>query len=237
MANDRENYSEMGRGGHGEGPHSHSHHSHDDHGGDRYTSDHITGDIPTSSKGNPFDRERFRSELAQKPWLKEKMAHISLGENQDPRANLAVIETMMNRATVRGTTLEAQVRRHRSSGVDEGGYYAGWASSFPDSKRHMFEQNLGSALGTGGKGQSNISNYATDNSSGGMAEGEASSGRFHRHAKINGESFFSPGSAEPAQEQHWQQLYNRAQTFESQQKAATPTPQPEATKTEEEPGV
>jgi hypothetical protein len=226
MSNDRENYPEMGRGGHGEGPHSHSHHEHGDHhghGGDRYTSESTMGDIPTSSKGNPFDRERFKSELAQKPWLKEKMAHISLGENQDPQANLSVIETMMNRAVVRGTTLEKQVRRHRSSGVDEGGYYAGYAASFPDSKRQMFEHNLSSALGTSGKGQSNITNYATDNSSGSLAAGEQASGRFHLHRKINGESFFSPGSAEPAQEQHWRQLYNRAQTFEAQQKATSDT--------------
>ncbi len=153
----------------------------------------VIGDIPYSSSGNPFDRSRFAKELADKPGLRERLAHISLGENQDPRANAAVLETMMNRAIVRGTSLEAQARRHRSSGVDEQGYYAGWAPHYSDEKRAMFERNLGAAL----RG-SNITAYATDNSSGSLAARERASGAFKHHATINGESFFSPGSAQPA---------------------------------------
>ena len=182
--------------------------------------DSVTGNIPYSSSGNPFDRSRFAKELEQKPWLKEKMKHISLGENQDPRANLAVVETMMNRAVVRGTSLESQVKRHRSSGVDEGGYYAGWAAHYSDDKANMFERNLGEALGTSGKGQSNISNYATDNSSGDLAAREKATGAFAHHKTINGESFFSPGSAEPNLHDRWQQLNRRATDFEKSKPVA-----------------
>lgn len=182
------------------------------------------GAIPYSSSGNPFDRSRFAKELEQKPWLKEKMAHLSLGENQDPRANLAVIETMMNRAIVRDTSLEQQVKRHRSSGVDEGGYYAGWAPHYSSDKRQMFERNLGEALGQSGKGQSNVSNYATDNSSGGLATRERASGAFKHHTTINGESFFSPGRAEPAFRDRWQQLNRRASDYERSKTTDTAAP-------------
>jgi hypothetical protein len=217
-----------GPGGVGEyrsGPTHHypGHGDHSDHTEHRSRDSADVGDIPYSPSGNPFDRARFAKELKDKPWLREKMAHISLGENQDPRANLAVIETMMNRAVVRGTSLEAQVRRHKSSGVDEHGYYAGWAPSFSFDKRAMFEHNLGEALGEGGKGQSNISRYATDNSSGGFADGEAASGRFNRHMTINGESFFSPGSAEPAFRDRWQMLNRRASETPVAAAPAAPT--------------
>jgi hypothetical protein len=173
------------------------------------------GNIPFSSSGNPFDRRRFAQELQDKPGLREKLAHISLGENQDPRANTAVLETMMNRAIVRGTSLEAQARRHRSSGVDEGGYYAGWAPHYSAEKGQMFERNLGNVLAG-----SNVSSYATDNSSGDLAARERASGAFVHHTTINGENFFSPGSAEPAQRNRWQELNRRATEFEHTKTAA-----------------
>ena len=211
-------------GGHGErsrGEPSHGTHQH--HGGSSRaaeTSGEI-GSIPYSSSGNPFDRSRFAKELEQKPWLREKMKHISMGENQDPRANTAVLETMMNRAVVRGTSLEAQVKRHRSSGVDEGGYYAGYAPHVSDDKSQMFERNLGHVLAG-----SNVSNYATDNSSGGLAASERASGAFVHHGTINGESFFSPGSAEPAFRDRWQQLNRRAADFEKSKTADTAAAKP-----------
>jgi hypothetical protein len=162
-----------------------------------------------NTSGNPFDRERFAKELEEKPWLKEKIKHISLGENQDPRANAAVMETMMNRAVVRGTSLEQQAKRHRSSGVDEGGYYAGYAPHYSTAKGEMADRNLSAAL----RG-SNITNYATDNSSGALAARERASGSFRHHDTINGESFFSPGSAEPALRDRWQSLNKKAQEHE-----------------------
>lgn len=174
------------------------------------------GNIPYSSSGNPFDRARFAKELEEKPWLKEKMAHIALGENQDPNANLAVIETMMNRAVVRGTSLEQQAKRHRSSGKDEGGYYAGWAPHYSDQKKAMFDRNLGEAL----KG-SNITNYATDNASGDFARGRIAAGMYKPHTKINGEYFLSPGNAEPAHRDRWQRLNRQAAEHEKSKTAET----------------
>jgi hypothetical protein len=177
------------------------------------------GDIPYSSSGNPFSRERFAKELEDKPELKEKLAHISLGENQDPRANTAVLETMMNRAVTRGTSLEQQAKRHRSSGVDEGGYYAGWAPHYSSDKREMFDRNLGEVL----KG-SNVSSYATDNSSGDLAAREKASGAFKHHMTLNGESFFSPGSAQPALRDKWQRLNKQAVEHENSKKTAAAKP-------------
>jgi hypothetical protein len=93
---------------------------------------------------------------------------FSLGENTDPMANRAVIETMMNRASVRKQTLERalKVTHHRG----DGGYYppstpAGGARNMRNAKlRQMAEENLRAVLGG-----SNVSSYATDNSSGGLA--------------------------------------------------------------------
>lgn len=177
-----------------------------------------TRNVPYGSTGNPFDRSRFKAELAAKPWLREKIKHISLGENQDPNANLAVIETMMNRAVVRGTSLEAQARRHKSSGVDEGGYYAGYAASYGTEKGSMAEGNIERALAN-----SNVSRYATDNSSGKLAEREIESGSFKHHDTINGESFFSPGYAEPKLRDRWQELNKDATTFEEGQRKKSAT--------------
>lgn len=168
-------------------------------------------DIPYSGgTGHPFDRERFSQELATNPELREKVKRLSLGENQDPTANLAVIESMMNRAVTRGTTLEKQARRHRQSGKDEGGYYAGYAQSYSPEKGEMAERNIDKAL----RG-SNVTNYATDNASSWLAEKNKRTGRFTPHRDFNRESFFSPGSAEPVLRDRWQRLNKRAKEFEN----------------------
>lgn len=161
------------------------------------------------AKGNPFDRARFAKELDEKPWLREKIKHISLGENQDPTANLAVIETMMNRAAVRGTSLEQQAKRHKSSGKDEGGYYAGYAPSYNAQQGALADRSIDKALMG-----SNVTNYATDNSSGALAAGEKVNGRFVHHKDYNRESFFSPGSAEPAFRSKWQGMRKAVDKYE-----------------------
>jgi hypothetical protein len=205
-------------------PQEHQSHRHGpghyERGEDRHkASGEDAGNIPYSGSGSPFDRARFAKELADKPWLREKIKHISLGENQDPRANAAVMETMMNRAVVRGTSLEAQAKRHRSSGVDEGGYYAGYAAHYSGEKGDMAERNLDRVLAG-----SNITNYATDNSSGDLAAREKASGAFKHHIDLGDrrhpESFFSPGHAEPALRDRWQTLNRRAQ----ENKTATAKP-------------
>jgi hypothetical protein len=96
----------------------------------------------------------------------------------------------MNRAAMRGTSLEAQARWHRS----EGGYYdegsMGRGALENARTRAILEHSLAGALAG-----SNAADYATDNSSGGLAASEIANGRFTFHKRIHGESFFSPGSA------------------------------------------
>jgi D-alanyl-D-alanine carboxypeptidase len=157
-----------------------------------------------NSKGNPFDRERFRKELDD-PAVRERAKNIMTGENLNEEANLGVIESAMNRANVRGTSLEKQLQRHKSSGKDERGYYAGWNPNRSAEQDAMEERNIEKALGG-----SNITNYATDNSSGDLARREKESGAFKHHRTIAGESFFSPGSAEPRDRDHYQAMRKQA---------------------------
>jgi len=169
------------------------------------------GAIPYSSTGNPFDRARFAKELRDKPALEEKIHQLAAGEDrpsngESRRANMAVMETMMNRAVVRGTDLESQAKWY---GRERGGYYAGKPSHLSEQERANSEENLRNVLAG-----SNITGYATDNSSQGLAEREKASGSFLHHTTINRESFFSPGHAEPAFRDRWRQLNDRAQAFE-----------------------
>jgi hypothetical protein len=152
------------------------------------------GRVPETSNDQAYgaaglNRDAFRKELEAKPWLKEKILGIASGENKNPTANLAVIESMMNRAAQRGTSLE-QAAKLASEG--HGGYYAGYdpRSLRRPEIRKMIERNLEKALSG-----SNVSDYATDNASGALAAREAASGTFTFKKKYAGESFFSPGTA------------------------------------------
>jgi hypothetical protein len=155
------------------------------------------------SIGSTFDRSRFAKELADKPWLKEKIFQLSAGEDRPSSgssalANQAVMESMMNRAVVRGTSLEQQARWY---GREKGGYYAGHPSHLSAHEREVSEENMRKVLSG-----SNITDYATDNSSGGLAAREKASGKFKFHKDFHGESFFSPGWAEPGFAKRWSSL-------------------------------
>jgi hypothetical protein len=125
------------------------------------------------------DRARFAEELRLNPGLKDELFKHATGENNDPLANKIIMETAMNRASQRHTSLAAQL-----------GYFQGYRGY--DSKHAaMMEQNLKSVLSGSNEGLG-----ATDNSSGGLAEREKASGKFIHRRTVNGESFFIPGSAE-----------------------------------------
>ena len=153
-----------------------------------------------SGPGLAADRGRFAQELAQKPWLKNRIMQISLGENTDSRANLAVMETIFNRASARGISLEEATKS-----VAQGGYYPG--STFSGGGRNMSIAKymaMASQHWDQVMGGSNISNYATDNSSQGLAMRERATGRFTFQSQYGGaggtgspgmETFFSPGGA------------------------------------------
>jgi hypothetical protein len=91
------------------------------------------------------------------------MAQISLGENRNPRANLAVIETIMNRASSRHTSLLAQMQPTTAGGYYPPSTFAGGRGA-NEAQLKMAYENMRRALGG-----SNISRYATDNSSQGLA--------------------------------------------------------------------
>ena len=152
--------------------------------------------FPNVTRGH-LDRSRFESELKAKPWLRDKILRIAANEQgSNAEGTQAIIESMMNRAEVRGTNLEQQAKWHRS----EHGYYqeGNMGRGALENKQHreVLEHSLSEALAG-----SNISNYATDNSSGNLAARERASGAFRPRSAYTGESFFSPGSAEPGHAQ------------------------------------
>jgi len=154
-------------------------------------------------------RERARAELEAKPWLKNKVLRIMANEQGSHREGTqGVAETLFNRAANRGTSIEREARWHES----EGGYYQqgsmGRGALENPRNRAVLEDSLSKVLAG-----SNITGNATDNSSGSLAAREIASGKFKHHRTINGESFFSPGHAEPALRDRWQRMNWAAQTM------------------------
>lgn len=142
-----------------------------------------------------IDRSRFADELKGKPELRNKIMRIAANEQGDhPQGTQAVLESMMNRAEVRGTSLEAQAKWHES----EGGYYQqgnmGRGALENPQHRAILERALSETLAG-----SNIANYATDNSSGDLARREIASGRFLFRKSYGGETFSVPNTHEQPQ--------------------------------------
>jgi hypothetical protein len=149
------------------------------------------------------DRQRYRDELARKPWLKEKALAIMYNEQgRNPHGTQSIMETAMNRASIRGTSLERELRWHRQ---EPGGYYqVGNRGRGIGPYREVLERSFNNALAG-----SNLANYATDNSSGSLAAREARTGAFNRRQGYTGETFFAPGHAEPGFARSWQQWHQR----------------------------
>jgi len=166
---------------------------------------------PQQSSGGGINREWARKELAAKPWLREKILELAANEEGPGRGATQIMETMMNRAEVRGTTLEQQARW-----THEGGYYddrqgRARATNTVRGNRQSYENSLDEAL----RG-SNHADYATDNSSGQMARDEANSGKFRLRTKTDaGNYLFSPGWAERGYIPKWEKW--------QKEKAAAPT--------------
>jgi hypothetical protein len=143
--------------------------------------------VTTNAFGGGIDRSRFQAELDADPALKQKVLAISAGENQDPVANQAVMESMMNRAAMMKTPLAFEART-----TGEGGYYAGYNPAALNNPAYMkmAEGNLDKVL----KG-SNVSNYATDNASGQFAADRVAKGLYGPNSTYGGESFLHPTGA------------------------------------------
>jgi hypothetical protein len=171
-----------------------------------------TGDSVAGMRGG-IDRSRFSVELAQNPGLHDKIMRIAANEQgSHQQGTQAVLESMMNRAEVRGTSLEAQAKWHES----EGGYYQqgnmGVSALENAFHRAILEQSFKNVLGG-----SNISNYATDNSSGSLAAGEIKSGRFLFCSTYGGETFSVPSQREqPQNARRWREWRDRLGTAGSE---------------------
>ena len=129
-------------------------------------------------------RQKFAEELRDNPALRKKLMAISAGENLDPAGNLAVIESLMNRADMMGTSLSKEGRT-----TGERGYYAGYNEKALQDPRKakMIEDNMQAALNG-----SNVSNYATDNSSGSFGRNRNASGMYSQTSTYGGELFSYP---------------------------------------------
>ena len=154
------------------------------------------GDIDVPPAAGPIDRSAARAELAAKPWLRDKLVRLSLGENSNPLANQSVMEETLNRAAVRGTSVEEAAKIY---GVEAGGYSAGYyRGNISAKQKEMTDRNLAAVLAG-----SDVSHGATDNSSGGLAEREAHGGQFTPTATQAGEHFWTRNS-ERGKYQAWQ---------------------------------
>jgi hypothetical protein len=175
---------------------------------------------PTGALSSTLAQQRagFERELRENPALRDKVMRIAANEQgRNPHGTQAVLESMMNRAIVRGTNLETQARWFRG---ERRGYYAmgnmGRGALEHPAHRQILEHGLANALGG-----SNISNYATDNSSGSLAARERASGSFRFRSGYTGETFFAPGTAEPGLAQRYDQWHRSTTAAEAAAGAAT----------------
>ena len=166
-------------------------------------------------------QQRFAREL-QDPRVRQRVLQIAGNEQSShPQGTQAVIESLMNRASVSGRSLWQEAQWYQ-----QGGYYdRGGGGGDP----RVLNQSLQNAM----RG-SNISNYATDNASNtptanareGLARREVQTGRFHNQSQYGGEWFQSPGSSGNFPRAQWQQWMNRMNGGGQQQTPTTPQPAP-----------
>jgi hypothetical protein len=121
----------------------------------------------------------MRKELENNPELRKRVMTIAANENNDPRAQQAVMESMMNRALMSGKPLseEAQFTWRRGDrgyyDAKAGGIRRGQAAVADPRRRAALEKQLDAVLAG-----SNISNYATGNASGQFVERRIRQGMF-----------------------------------------------------------
>lgn len=182
-------------------------------GGQAEASQHANNFGQPMNRSLATDRQKFATELQQNPTLREKMKAIMYNElGSNPRGTQAIAETAMNRASIRRTPLWQQLGWH---GRDPGGYYqvGQGIRGYPPQLSKMLDKSLDNALAG-----SNISNYATDNSSGGQTRSDLRGGRFISQGNISGETFFRPNVAEPVFAQRWQ-IWRQMQDAQNAQTA------------------
>jgi murein DD-endopeptidase MepM/ murein hydrolase activator NlpD len=138
--------------------------------------------------GLAADRARFKAELDADPALRAKVLRIAANEQgKHGLGTQAVLESMMNRASFKGTSLAAQAKW-----TGEGGYYAmgtmGRGALEDKEHREVLEGSLAKVYGG-----SNITDYATDNASQGLARKRTANQEMVFTKDYGGESFYQPG--------------------------------------------
>lgn len=172
-----------------------------------------------------INREKWLAELESNPRLKEELYRRSLGENSNPMANQAVMETAANRADIRGG---------RSFG-DKGNlkYFQGYhGGRITDKQRAMLDANYDKVFRQG----SDVSYGAIDNSSQWLSSKHERNGRFRTTANYGGdgitghrgvESFQVPGWGESGGgERSRYPAYRAAQLAEAERRYAARTGTP-----------
>jgi len=157
--------------------------------------------------GGGIDRSRMRKELENNPELRKRVMTIAANENNDPRAQQAVMESMMNRALMSGKPLseEAQFTWRRGDrgyyDAKASGIHRGQAAVADPRRRAALEKQLDAVLAG-----SNISNYATGNASGQFVENRIRQGMFPGGVRFRagGETFVGESRG-----QGWKKWYGQ----------------------------
>jgi hypothetical protein len=152
-------------------------------------------------------RQRLMREYDSNPGLQRKIWAIGGNEQgNNPQGVQGVLETLVNRADVSGHSL-AQEARWKT----EGGYYDDRTSRRGAGTNSALGRQAMENIRRGG----NISNYATDNSSGTYGRGQLRQGTFRLQSEYGGEYLQTPGTSgnfPRSQWQHWQQRMNSGAT-------------------------
>lgn len=141
------------------------------------------------------DRAGYAQQITSNPALRNRILQIMYNEQgTNPAGVQAVAESLLNRASARGQSLSQVARWH---GLERGGYYQpGGGVRFNPAANPRATRILNQALSNALAG-SNISGMATDNSSGVQTARDLQGGKFNKRSGYNGETFFTPGNAEP----------------------------------------
>jgi hypothetical protein len=115
-------------------------------------------DASLTPSGGGIDRDKWLAQLNANPALKDSLYRHSLGENDNPMANQAVMEEAANRADIRG----AKGFGDKGNLSYFQGYHRGPISA---KQREMLDANFDKVFRQG----SDVSNGAIDNSSQGLA--------------------------------------------------------------------
>jgi hypothetical protein len=138
-----------------------------------------------------INRSHHRQYLKEHPEVREKLLNVMVGEHGTSELGMQMIaEETMNRADVRGHSLERTSRYSSEPGGYSAGHRHGSAAERPGAERALEKALSGS----------NENNWATDNSSSWLAAKEARGGEFIHTREFEGEHFWTRNNERAAHE-------------------------------------